>query len=263
MHESREMLREQIRSKRASEGLSEIPDDLIAKKPRHDLSAEEQDRLQERRKRNKQAVEKSRKKKKEEFEKLQNENDQLNQDKCELVAMVDKLKQDLQGLLEENRGLRTNSNHLKHWTGKHAAEFGLNKHLEKKEARNVHGLDPANDSPLLHGDPALPSTDHLDDNVEKLVAKTPPSSPRVSRSPPLAAGLNVSVHHHVPWQVPSSEKCLALDSKGAEAVSLVLSVVIRMSSSWRTRHCWPAHPRPSRPPRSSRPPPRPSASLPG
>ena len=38
MHESREMLHEQIRSKRASEGLNEIPDDLIAKKPRHDVS---------------------------------------------------------------------------------------------------------------------------------------------------------------------------------------------------------------------------------
>ena len=151
------------------------------------------------------------------------ENDQLNQDKCELVAMVEKLKQDLQGLLEENRGLRTNSDHLKRWIGKHAAEFGLNKYLGKKDARNVHGLDPTSDSPLLHGDPALPSADHQDDSVEKLVAKTPPSSPRNSRSPTLAAGLNVSVHHHVPWQVPSSEKRLTLDSEVAEAVSSVFT----------------------------------------
>ena len=34
----KELLREHIKSKRASEGLDEVPDDLFAKKPRYDVS---------------------------------------------------------------------------------------------------------------------------------------------------------------------------------------------------------------------------------
>ncbi|KAL8600076.1 hypothetical protein ACOMHN_051623 [Nucella lapillus] len=128
----RQHLRDYIINKRASEGLEDIPDDLFANRPRHEMSEDERRNMMERRKRNKEAAERSRKKKKVEFEKLQGENDQLNQDKCELVAMVQKLKGDCDNLTSENDLMRTSLEHLKRWIGKRSWELGLTRYAPEK-----------------------------------------------------------------------------------------------------------------------------------
>ncbi|KAK7113163.1 uncharacterized protein [Littorina saxatilis] len=145
----KEMLRERIRNKRASEGLNDIPqEELFAKKPRYELSSEEKEKLSERRIRNKEAAEKSRKKKKEEFEKLQMENEQLAQDKCELAAMIEQLKGDLHKFSTENRTLRQQTDSLKRWIGKRADSLGLVKH-------GKDGREKRTDKSVLRGDPSM------------------------------------------------------------------------------------------------------------
>ncbi|XP_076448791.1 uncharacterized protein LOC143285416 [Babylonia areolata] len=145
--------------KRISE--DEIRSDLFTKRARYEMTDSQVDpaRLNERRQKNKEAAEKSRKKKKELFAKLLTENDQLQQDKCQLVAMIEKLKADLNKLTKENGGLRYNIDHLKRWIGKHAKDLGLGKHLQKRQqADGKKRLAKATDSSskgVLRGDPSL------------------------------------------------------------------------------------------------------------
>lgn len=158
--QGKEALKQQVGEKRAREELADIPDDFCTKRPRHEMTSDVDARRQdERRQKNKEAAEKSRRKKKEEFSKLQTENDQLQQDKCQLVASIGKLKDQLNKASKENGSLRTNIDHLKRWIGKHAKDLGLGKHLQKRQVEEV-GLPKAmkiRSEDVLRADPSLHS----------------------------------------------------------------------------------------------------------
>lgn len=142
-------LRCKLIAKRVLEG-QEIPEDLFAKKPRYSMSDEEVKRSEERRRRNKEAAEKSRRKKKEEFEKLQQENDQLNQDKCELAAMIAKQKTDIDALNVKNFKLKQQVEQLCRYMATRAKEFGLDKHMGKQQQSVI--IDHDSSHPILRDD---------------------------------------------------------------------------------------------------------------
>lgn len=177
----KDLLRERIKNKRANEGLEDIPpEQLFPKRPRYNLSPEEKDRLSERRKRNKEAAEKSRKKKKEEFEKLQSENDQLAQDKCEMAAMIETLKKDVQKLVKENTELRTSSEGLKRWVAKRAHQLGLVEKAPESstKAAEKEASEPAGKAaPLTRGDPSLHSAAEANPDTAAEAEMSPPTPP--------------------------------------------------------------------------------------
>ena len=121
------------------------------------------------------------------------ENDQLNLEKGELEAVVNKLKQDLQELLEQNKSLRVSSDHLKRWIGKHASDLGLVKFSSKEDAQREHGgRGFSNDSPLSRGDPSLHGARDVNDRDG---CASPPTSPAdVSRSSPPTEDINADVY---------------------------------------------------------------------
>lgn len=175
----KDLLRERIKNKRAHEGLEDIPpEELFQKKPKYDLSDEEKGKLSERRKRNKEAAEKSRKKKKDEFEKLQSENDQLAQDKCEMAAMIEQLKKELQKVLKENSEVRGNLDGLKRWIGKRVHMLGLvDKHPGTSKSE-TGAAEASGKSVLTRGDPSLRSAVGEPDTAEgEEKGVTPPSPP--------------------------------------------------------------------------------------
>ncbi|XP_076459918.1 uncharacterized protein LOC143293015 [Babylonia areolata] len=185
--DGKECLRSYIKSKRASEGLEEIPEDLFAKKPRHEMTEHEMKSMLERRKRNKEAAERSRKKKKVEFEKLQSENDQLNQEKCELVAMVQKLREDVYGAVKENELLRKTNEQLKRWIGKRSFEFGLTKYIPSDDQSKVFPAEAVS-TILTSGNPFLNASDNVTGTISRdkvtmdQVPPKPSSPPREQRA---------------------------------------------------------------------------------
>lgn len=204
MCDGKDKLRQRLKEKRVNEGLGDIPDDLFEKKPRHEMTQEEKTKTAERRKKNKEAAEKSRKRKKEEFERLQLENDQLTQDKCDLTALIQSLKDKLQEQRQTNERLQLTNESLKRWIAKRANELGLGKHfykdLKNKQQKHQHSTaHDAGDSmdssdSVLRGDPSFGSHSLQSDkdNVNARLQASPrtmsstdalPASPGNAESP--------------------------------------------------------------------------------
>lgn len=91
------------------------------------------------------------------------ENDQLNQDKCELTAMIAQLKEELGEMQEKNKTLNFTLDNLKRWVAKRAEELHLDKY-QNKEWEDRPGASKSSSpikrsqSPLLLGDPSLHSS---------------------------------------------------------------------------------------------------------
>ncbi|KAL8588972.1 hypothetical protein ACOMHN_065754 [Nucella lapillus] len=182
--QNKELQKQQENQKRLCDGHVDIPADLYAKRPRYETSGDETDRQCERRQKNKEAAEKSRRKKKEEFAKMQTENDQLQQDKCQLVAEIEKLKDVLTKASKENGTLHSNIDHLKRWIGKHAKDLGLGRHVQKKQAEEMGLLKPmkVQTERVLRADPSLHSAGLPTAADSELV-----QSRSASTSPPLSS----------------------------------------------------------------------------
>ena len=108
------------------------------------------------------------------------ENDQLQQDKCELVGIIETLKSDLKKVAKENSGLRFNNDQLKRWIGKRAHELGLGNYIHKRPTRGKRDNGHSERS-VLRADPSLHSVSEppaLDvSEVQQPRSRSPLTSP--------------------------------------------------------------------------------------
>ena len=103
--------------------------------------------------------------------------------------MVEKLKDDNHELTKENHVLRAQNDQLKRWIGKRAKELGLDKHVQREDGhKKMAELQHSSGSPLIRGDPSLPSVTANEELMAdskstggaespKSLSPPPPSSP--------------------------------------------------------------------------------------
>lgn len=122
---------------------------------------------------------------------LLQENDQLRQDKQEMIDMIAYLTHELKVIEQKNQNLQQVLDNLKRWIAKRARELQLADHLwqEWEDTCSV-GIDNSDAAescgPLLHGDPSLHSTaavEYVPASSELILQNTIHQDPVVINTP--------------------------------------------------------------------------------
>ena len=148
--------------------------------------------------------------------------------------MVEKLKDDNHELTKENHVLRAQNDQLKRWIGKRAKELGLDKHVQREDGhKKMAELQHSSGSPLIRGDPSLPSVTANEELMADSKSTGGAESPKSLSPPPPSSpdgfqpvGIRTTLPRpqlQTPWLVeqPADEKGQCPEVDGAvEEVAL-------------------------------------------